>query len=170
MQIELIEGSAAERSRSLHEDIESITPTNLISGVTSRSAWRDDTLCFCYPFSIWLLSGSTSLPSMKTTSPKKMTRRLRPATRIARSGSNPTNLCSRNLPILGSSRSASCLDTGSFPCLCLCPCCGLSPPGSRGLDGQVSRTRNRVWRPSRCLLIGGRRPSSCLPLRWIAAP
>ena len=119
---------------------------------------------------IWPFSGSTSLPWMTTTSRRKMTRQLHPAKRIARSGSSPTNLSPRIVPILGSSCSASCPDTGFCPCLCLCPCRDPSLPGSRVRDGRASRTRSRVWRLSHCPWILGRRPSSCFLWRWIFAP
>ena len=121
------------------------------------------------PFSSWLFSGSTSLPWTRTTSRRKMTRQPHSAMRIARSGSNPMNRSPRNLPILGSSCFASLLDTGSSPCLCPCPCCDPLLLGSRGHDGRVSRTRSRAWRLSRSLLSVDRRPSSCFPLRRIAA-
>ena len=128
--------------------MESDTPTNFDfrRDLPVRIARRYSLLF--QSFSIWLLSGSTSLPWMKTTSWRKMTRQLHPATRIARCGSSPMNLSPRNLPILGSSCSASCPDTGCFPCLYLCPCHDPSLLDGRVRDGRASRTRSRVWHPS----------------------
>ena len=141
MQNELTEGFTAERSRSLHEDIERITPTNLISGVTFRSAWQDGILCF-FQSLFCMASQRFHQPPLdedhqseeddEAASPCHEDRpeRLQSHEPEPQEPPHPWFQLLCQPP-----------DTGSFPCLCSCPCCDPSLPGSRVRDGRVSRTR-----------------------------